>query len=338
MTPPAAGPDFSGARDKRIPNDGAAAKPDFPQLPSALPDSVQGQWLFRLAPRAWHPYLQLARLDRPAGWWLLLLPCWWSSALASIWQGAPLHIRDLLLFFVGAVAMRGAGSTYNDMVDRDIDAKVARTQSRPLASGRIGVKDAALFLAAQCLAGLAVLLSFNRFTIYLGFASIGVVGLYPFVKRFSSWPQAVLGTAFAWGALVGWSAAAGSLSPAALFLYFGAVFWTIGFDTIYALQDFEDDVRAGVGSSARAIGGHIRTGVGCLYLLAAFFVETALLTVGAGWLAQAGAVLFASHLTWQVARIDPGNGALALRLFRSNRDAGLALFAGLAAEVLLAAK
>jgi 4-hydroxybenzoate polyprenyltransferase len=308
----------------------------LPQPPGALPDSVQGQRIFRLAPQSWHPFLQLARLDRPAGWWLLLLPCWWSSALASISQAAPLRVRDLLLFFIGAVAMRGAGSTYNDIVDREIDAKVARTQSRPLASGRIGAKSAALFLVAQCLVGLAVLLSFNGFTICLGFASLGAVGLYPFVKRFSSWPQAVLGLAFAWGALVGWSAATGSLSAAAGFLYLGAVFWTIGYDTIYALQDIEDDALAGIGSTARAFGSHVRPAVGCLYALVAVCIEAALLSADAGFLAQAGALLFAGHLAWQAARIDPADGALALRLFRSNRDAGLALFAGLAAQVLVA--
>jgi 4-hydroxybenzoate polyprenyltransferase len=307
-------------------------------MAGALPDAVQGQRLFRLAPKSWHPFLQLARLDRPAGWWLLLLPCWWSSALASLSQGASLLPRDLLLFFVGAVAMRGAGSTYNDIVDRDLDAKVARTQSRPVASGRVSVKSAALFLAAQSLVGLAVLLSFDPFTIYLGFASLGIVGLYPFVKRFSSWPQAVLGAAFAWGALVGWSAALGSLAPTPILLYLGAVFWTIGFDTIYALQDIEDDVRAGVGSTARAFGDHVCLGVSCLYALAAIAIEAALLTAGAGWLAQGGFLLFAGHLAWQVTRIDPGNGALALRLFRSNRDAGLALFAGLATQVLVALK
>jgi 4-hydroxybenzoate polyprenyltransferase len=335
---PAAGPELFRARNKPAPAIGETPKAEDPQLPGELPDSVQGQHVFRLAPRSWHPFLQLARLDRPAGWWLLLLPCWWSSALASISQEAPLHIRDLLLFLVGAVIMRGAGSTYNDIVDRDIDTKVARTQSRPLASGRISVKSAAFFLAAQCLAGLAVLLSFNRFTIYLGFASLGVVGLYPFVKRFSSWPQAVLGAAFAWGALVGWSAALGSLSAAAIMLYLGAVFWTIGYDTIYALQDFEDDVRAGIGSTARAFGGHVRSGVLCLYVFAALFIQAALLSIGARWLAQGGFALFVGHLAWQVTRIDPGNGALALRLFRSNRDAGLALFAGLVAQILVAPK
>ncbi len=234
--------------------------------------------------------------------------------------------------------MRGAGSTYNDIVDRDIDAKVERTKWRPLASGRIGITAAALFLAAQCAAGLAVLLSFNGFTILLGFASLGVVGLYPFMKRISSWPQAVLGAAFAWGALVGWAAALGSLALAPLLLYLGAVFWTIGYDTIYAVQDIEDDALAGIGSTARAFGSRVRLGVGFLYALSVFCIAAAFLAAGAGRLAQGGVVLFALHLAWQAMRIDPSDGALALRLFRSNRDAGLMLFAGLAAEIVLAPK
>ncbi|MGH6795251.1 MAG: 4-hydroxybenzoate octaprenyltransferase, partial [Methylocella sp.] len=300
--------------------------------------SITGQLVFRLAPKPWHPLLQLARLDRPIGWWLLLLPCWWSSALASIYQGGPLRGRDLLLFFIGAVVMRGAGSTYNDIIDRDIDAKVERTKTRPLASRRIGATAAAFFLAAQSLIGLAVLLCFNGFAILLGFASLGVVGLYPFMKRISSWPQAVLGAAFGWGALMGWAAALGSLAPAPLLLYLGAVFWTIGYDTIYALQDIEDDALAGIGSTARAFGGRVRSGVGFFYALAVICIAAAFLAAGAGRLAQGGLLLFASHLAWQAMRINPGNGALALRLFRSNRDAGLMLFAGLAAQIFLAPK
>jgi 4-hydroxybenzoate polyprenyltransferase len=279
--------------------------------------------------------LQLARLDRPIGWWLLLLPCWWSSALASLYEGQPLHGRDLLLFFVGAVVMRGAGSTYNDIIDRHIDAKVERTKWRPLASGRTSVNTAKVFFIAQCLAGFSVLICFNTFTIFLGCASLAVVGLYPFMKRISSWPQAVLGAAFAWGALVGWSAVLGSLAPAPLLLYLGAVFWTIGYDTIYAVQDIEDDAMVGIGSTARTFGGRVRLGVGSLYALAVLCVAAALLAAGAGGLAQGGLVLFALHLAWQVMRIDLGNGALALRLFRSNRDAGLLLFVGLAAETFL---
>jgi 4-hydroxybenzoate polyprenyltransferase len=304
---------------------------------AALPDSAAGLIIFRLVPKSWHPFLLLARLDRPIGWWLLLLPCWWGSALASICRGVPLHWRDLLLFFAGAVVMRGAGSTYNDFIDRDIDSKVERTKSRPLASGQIGIIAAGSFLAAQCAAGLIVLLSFNRATIVLGFASLAVVALYPFVKRFSSWPQAVLGAAFAWGALVGWSAALGSLAPAALFLYLGAVFWTIGYDTIYAVQDVEDDTLVGIGSTARVFGSRVRLGVGCLYALAVIFIGAALIAAGAGFMAQGGLFLFGLHLAWQATRVDTSNGALALRLFRSNRDAGLVLFAGLAADVFSAA-
>jgi 4-hydroxybenzoate polyprenyltransferase len=304
--------------------------------PAALSDVAAGQFIFRVAPQSWHPFLELARLDRPIGWWLLLLPCWWSSTLASIYQHEPLHGRDLILFFIGAVAMRGAGSTYNDMVDRDIDAKVERTKQRPLASGRVRLGTAKLFLAAQCLAGLAVLLCFNTFTIVLGCASLAIVGLYPFMKRINSWPQAVLGAAFAWGGLVGWSAALGSLAPAPFLLYLGAVFWTIGYDTIYAIQDIEDDAIVGIGSTARLFGGRVRLGVGSLYVLAVCCVAAALSAAGAGMLAQGGLVFFALHLGWQTIRIDPGDGALALRLFRSNRDAGLLLFAGLAAEVFFA--
>jgi 4-hydroxybenzoate polyprenyltransferase len=321
VTPRPAGPEASS------PHERSALAP--------LPDSVAGQLVLRLAPKSWHPLLQLARLDRPIGWWLLLLPCWWGSVLASIYQGGPLRVRDLLLFFAGAVVMRGAGSTYNDMIDRDIDAKVERTKWRPLASGRIGTTAAAVFLAAQCLAGFAVLLSFNGFTILLGFASLAVVGLYPFMKRFSSWPQAVLGAAFAWGALIGWAAALGSLAFAPLLLYLGAVFWTIGYDTIYAVQDIEDDVLAGIGSTARLFGERLRLGIGSLYALAVMCIEAALLAAGAGSPAQGGLLLFASHLAWQAKRVDPGDGALALRLFRSNRDAGLLLFAGLAADIFL---
>ena len=234
--------------------------------------------------------------------------------------------------------MRGAGSTYNDIIDRDIDAKVERTKWRPLASGRIGTTSATVFLAAQCLAGLAVLLSFNGFTILLGFASLGVVGVYPFMKRISSWPQAILGAAFAWGALIGWAAALGSLASAPLLLYLGALFWTIGYDTIYAVQDIEDDALAGIGSTARAFGEHLRLGIGSLYALAVICLEAALRAAGAGSPAQGGLLLFASHLAWQAMRVEPDNGALALRLFRSNRDAGLMLFAGLAAEIFLAPK
>jgi 4-hydroxybenzoate polyprenyltransferase len=314
-----------------------------PQTP-ALPDAAPGQFVIRLAPKSWRPFLQLARIDRPIGWWLLVLPCWWSSALASISQGQPPHGRDLALFLIGAIAMRGAGSTYNDIVDREIDAKVERTRQRPLPSGRVSVGAAKIFLLAQCLVGLAVLLSFNAFAIALGFSSLLLVGLYPFMKRITSWPQAVLGGAFAWGALMGWAAAFGSLALAPALLYAGAVFWTIGYDTIYALQDVKDDAQAGIGSTALFFGDRVGLGVGFLYALAVICIEAAFLAGGAGAAAQAGLAGFAAHLAWQTWRIRPDRraqdlgpqdlGAKALRLFRANRDAGLILFAGLCGEIL----
>ena len=234
-----------------------------------LPDAARGQWLFRLTPPAWWPYLQLARLDRPIGWWLLVLPCWWSSALASGAAHQPLRLDHLALFVAGAMSMRGAGSTYNDIIDRHVDAKVERTRGRPLPSGRVGVSQARIFLVAQALVGLLVVLCFNWFTIFLGVASLGIVAVYPFMKRVTSWPQLVLGLAFAWGGLLGWAAARGALSPAAVWLYAGAVLWTVGYDTIYAVQDARDDPAAGIKSTARLFGGRIRTAVGLIYAGAA---------------------------------------------------------------------
>jgi 4-hydroxybenzoate polyprenyltransferase len=302
-----------------------------------LPDAIPNHPLWRFAPAPWRPYVQLARLDRPVGWWLLLLPCWQSSALASVALGKAPHLLHLLLFFVGAVAMRGAGSTYNDIVDRGVDAKVERTRGRPLASGRVSVRAAAAFLAAQCAIGLAVLLSFNVYTVALGLLSPLIVLIYPFGKRFTSWPQAILGCAFAYGALLGWTAQLGALETPAIFLYLSAICWTIGFDTIYALQDLRDDAIAGVHSTARLFGAQVRWAVGALYAACVVFAELALLSVGAGALAQAGLVAYAAHLAWQTWRTrEDCAPQTAMMLFRSNRDAGLLLFAGLLAQSLVA--
>jgi 4-hydroxybenzoate polyprenyltransferase len=248
----------------------------------------------------------------------------------------------MLLFFVGAVTMRGAGSTYNDLVDRQIDARIERTRGRPLPSGRVSPRAAALFLIAQCLVGLAVLLSFNGLTIGLGLASPLIVLAYPFAKRVTSWPQAVLGCAFAYGALLGWTARTGALEAPALLLYASAVLWTIGFDTIYALQDLRDDAIAGVRSTARLFGARVRLAVGALYAGSALLAELATLAAQApalgGWLAQAGVVAFSAHLAWQTrATSESCAPATALGLFRSNRDAGLLLFAGFFAQSLAAA-
>jgi 4-hydroxybenzoate polyprenyltransferase len=223
-------------------------------------DAPTDNWVYRVLPRALWPHAQLARWDRPIGWQLLMWPCFWSAALAANvasqsggWSPA-VTIWHLVLFMAGAIAMRGAGCTWNDLVDHKIDAKVARTRSRPLPSGRISKRAAAVFLVAQALFGLLVLIQFNLFSIALGIASLGVVAIYPFAKRFTDWPQFFLGLAFSWGALMGWAGLFGELSMAPLMLYAGAIAWTIGYDTIYAHQDKEDDALVGVRSTARLFG------------------------------------------------------------------------------------
>ena len=314
-------------------NDALGAK--RPSSVAALPDAVAGHWLLRIAPESAKPFLQLARLDRPVGWQLLLLPCWQSSALASAAFDLPPDLGQLALFLVGAVAMRGAGSTYNDIVDREIDAKVARTRERPLASGRVSLKAAKLFFFAQCLVGLYVLVSFNLPTIGLALISPLIVLLYPFAKRFTSWPQAILGAAFAYGALLGWTARLGALGLPAVLLYAGSIFWTIGYDTIYALQDTEDDAKAGVRSTARLFGANLRLAVGALYALSLAFTLAACKTAGLGIFAYLGVAAYAAHLLWQTLPLRPGlETRRALALFCANRDAGLLLFLGLLAESL----
>lgn len=303
----------------------------------ALPDAVRGHWADRAAPASWRPYLRLARIERPIGWWLLLLPCWWSSALAAMAAYGLPNLWHAALFLVGAIAMRGAGSTYNDLVDRKLDAKVERTRDRPLPSGQATVSAALAFLAAQGLVGLAVLLQFNAYAVATGFASLGIVALYPFMKRIFWLPQIVLGLAFAWGGLMGWAAARGSLTLAPVLLYLGAVAWVVGYDTIYALQDIEDDAIAGIKSSARFFGERVRAGVAVCYGIAAWLIAIAFLLADAGPFAFAGLAAFAAHLAWQVTQIDRQDDAGALKLFRSNRDAGLILTAGLVIEALVRA-
>jgi len=297
----------------------------------ALPDTTE-HWIIRRSPQAWRPYLQLARLDRPIGWQLLLLPCLWGTALAAIAAHQAPNLQHILLFALGAIARRGAGSTFNDMVDKDIDLQVERTRNRPIPSGRVGRKAAALFLLAQALVGLAVVLCFNPLTIALSCGSLIIVALYPFAKRVSSWPQAVLGLAFAWGALVGWAALFGALAWAPVLLYAAAIFWTIGYDTIYALQDKTDDAIVGIGSTALFFGDKVRAGVAGLYGITLLLAGGALLLAGAGFWAACGFAGFAAHLIWQVIRIAPESTARSLALFRANRIAGLLLFAGLAAD------
>lgn len=300
-----------------------------------LPDAPPGSLVLRLCPTAWRPYLELARIDRPIGWWLLLLPCWQSSALASIADRLPPHWLDLVLFLIGAIAMRGAGSTYNDILDRDIDAKVERTRGRPLPSGRTNARAATAFMLLQSAIGAVVLFSFNTFSICLGLASLAIVAVYPFAKRVTSWPQAVLGLAFAWGGLMGWAVARGSLSMPGVVLYFSGVLWTIGYDTIYAIQDAKDDPAAGVLSTARLFGERARKWVGGLFAAAVALAATAVHLAGGGVFAWAGLVGYAGHLAWQVGKIDPTDPKAALTLFRSNRDAGLIFFIGLFANAMM---
>ena len=289
-----------------------------------------GNWVDQSAPQWARPYLRLTRLDRPIGWWLLLLPCWWSSALAAVasgdWGPNPWHI---VLLLIGAIVMRGAGCTWNDLVDRDIDARVERTRSRPIPSGQVSVKAAAVFLVVQALVGLAVLVQFNRFAIGVGVASLGVVAIYPFMKRFTYWPQIFLGLAFSWGALMGWAAARGALEWPAFLLYAGSIAWVIHYDTIYAHQDREDDALVGLKSTALLFGPNTKP------MLALFSAAAVVLIGAAGYAAHAGVVFaigllaFAAHLVWQIARIEIDDPDSCLRIFRSNRDAGLILFVAL---------
>jgi 4-hydroxybenzoate polyprenyltransferase len=294
-----------------------------------------GNWVDNRAPAWARPYLRLARLDRPIGSWLLLLPCWWSAGLAAVAARQPVNVWHLLLFFVGAFAMRGAGCTWNDIVDRDLDARVERTRSRPIPSGQVSVQAAAAFLCVQALVGLAVLLQFNRFTIMVGLASLAVVAIYPFMKRITYWPQIVLGLAFSWGALMGWPAVFGRLDLPACLLYAGAIAWVIGYDTIYAHQDRDDDALIGIKSTALLFGERTKP------LLALFYAIAVVLLALAGWSAGAGAVFalgllaFAAHLAWQVWRLDIDDPELCLVVFKSNRDAGLILFAALVIDALM---
>lgn len=307
-----------------------------PHRPSPVSDAPLGNWVDRYAPDRWRPYLRLMRLDRPIGTWLLLFPCWWSTALAEVDQGRPYpNLWLLFLFAVGALVMRGAGCAYNDYVDRDIDAQVARTASRPIPSGQVTPDAALILVGALSFVGLVVLLQFNWFTVALGAASLGLVAVYPFMKRMTYWPQLVLGLAFNWGALVGWAAVKGSLAEAPIVLYAGAVLWTIGYDTIYAHQDREDDLMLGLKSTALSFGAATPSWVG------AFYSGAVVLWAAAGFLAGAHLIFFlalalvALQLAWQVTSLDINDATNCLWRFRSNRDVGAALFLGLVADMLL---
>ncbi|MBC8158240.1 MAG: 4-hydroxybenzoate octaprenyltransferase [Alphaproteobacteria bacterium] len=296
-------------------------------------DIALGNWIDRYVPEAARAYFRLARLDRPIGTWLLLLPCWWGAALAASGWPDPYLI---VLFAIGSIVMRAAGCTINDMADREFDARVARTADRPIASGKVSMTAAAVFLAGLLAVGLYVLLQFNFFAVWVGIAALPFVAAYPFMKRFTYWPQAWLGLTFNWGALLGWASVTGDLGAPAALLYVAGFFWTLGYDTIYAHQDKEDDLIVGVKSSALFLGGATRP------WLFGFYAVTTLLLAAAGWAAGSawpyyvGVALGAGHLAWQATGVDIDNARDCLRKFKSNRDFGLIVFAGIVAAGVIA--
>lgn len=292
-------------------------------------DIRHDSWVLRLAPVALRPYARLMRLDRPIGTWLLLLPCWWGLALAGsaawpgLWYGA--------LFAAGAVVMRGAGCVVNDILDRDLDGRVARTADRPIPAGEVTVRGALVFLVALVTLGLAILLQFNWATVVLGAASLVLVFTYPLMKRITYWPQIFLGLAFNWGALMGWSAVHGRLEWPALALYAAGITWTLVYDTIYAHQDKEDDALVGVKSTALLFAGQSRRWIAVFAALTMVGLWLAVWLAGSAWPAVFALVAAAAHLVWQVARVRFDVPKSCLSMFRANRDFGLLVLAALCA-------
>jgi len=305
-----------------------------PQTIQRTADADQGSWVYRYAPDRLRPYLKLARMDRPVGTWLLLWPCLWSLIMATqdigavtLWYGG--------LFGVGALVMRSAGCAYNDIVDRDIDARVTRTASRPIPAGEMTTRAAFGSVIALSLVGLAVLLQFNAFTIAVGAGSLLLVAAYPFMKRITWWPQAWLGLTFNWGALVGAAAVTGGLPDYALVLYAGCVFWTLGYDTIYAHQDREDDALIGIGSTALRLGNRTRPALILFYAVFAAALFWAGMLAKLGVVYYTGAALTTLHLVWQIWRVDIHDPARCLAVFKSNIGMGGVIAAALIAERLL---
>jgi 4-hydroxybenzoate polyprenyltransferase len=286
-----------------------------------VPDSERRGFIGALPP-VLRPYASLMRLDRPIGTWLLYWPCAFSVALAGVGGRWGLFLWLIL----GAFAMRSAGCVYNDIVDRDLDGQVERTRLRPLASGRVSAASAWLLIGILCLAGLVVLVQLKWQAALIALASLAPVAAYPFMKRITWWPQAWLGLVFSWGALVGWPAVTGALSLSPILLWFGSIAWVVGYDTLYAIQDKEDDALVGVKSSARRLGTRASLGIGIFYLVAVLFWSAAMWLVRPDWLAILALAPAALHLAGQALRADPDDGGLALELFRSNRTCGFLIF------------
>ncbi len=303
----------------------------MPEAEGQVADAYQDNWVDRLAPPATRPYLRLSRADRPIGTWLLLLPCWWGLLLAMLHDGrATWH--DLWIFFgcaLGAFLMRGAGCTWNDITDRHIDGQVARTASRPIPSGQVSTKQALAWLVAQALLAFCILLTFNGAAIALGVIALIPVCIYPFAKRFTWWPQAFLGLAFNWGALLAWTAHTGALEAPAVILYVAGIAWTLFYDTIYAHQDAEDDALIGVKSTARLFGKDTATWLRRFLVITVSLMAVAVILAAKGGhpvamlLALLGPWAMGAHMVWQLRHLDTEDGPGLLRLFRSNRDTGL---------------
>lgn len=314
-----------------------------PDNAGQVSDAVRGNWVDRLAPSWSRPYLRLSRADRPIGTWLLLLPCWWGLLLAagSLGRFGWPETWIALGCALGAWLMRGAGCTWNDITDRKIDAQVARTASRPIPSGQVSVRGAVLWMILQAVLAFAILITFNRTAIALGVASLALVAIYPFAKRFTWWPQVFLGLAFNWGALLAWAAVTGSLSWAPVYLYLAGIAWTLFYDTIYAHQDSEDDALIGVKSTARLFAEDTPRYLLIFMVLAVLLMTAAII---AALVPQANALAlvialggpwaFGWHLTWQMRQLDISDGLICLRLFRANRDAGLIVALFLAVSLL----
>jgi len=300
--------------------------------PDQATDIRPQSWVDQLAPKRMRPYFRLARFDRPIGTWLLLLPCWWSLALAS--SGGP-EFYTITLFSIGAIVMRGAGCTVNDLADRNFDSQVARTALRPIPSGDVSVFQALLYLGVLSTIGLLILLQFNTFTIWLGVASLALVITYPFMKRITYWPQAVLGLTFNWGALMGWASVHGELTAAPVVLYATGFFWTLGYDTIYAHQDKEDDALIGVKSTALKFGSQTKLWLVGFYGLTVIGLGLCGHLSNLSWPYYGALALGATHLLWQIKTLNSDAPKNCLQRFKSNRDFGLLIFVGIVAAKII---